>query len=153
MPAQPAPVSAPVRHNGRMDLLTVHQRLYERTGGRLGHRLIGVPSALLRTTGRRSGEPRTSALVYARDGRDYLVVASNGGADRPPGWLFNVEAKPDVELQVGRLRFPATARVVTAGDPSYPRLWEAVNANNHGRYLRYQTRTERKIPVVVITPR
>jgi deazaflavin-dependent oxidoreductase (nitroreductase family) len=108
---------------------------------------------MLRTTGRRTGEPRTSALVYARDGRDYLVVASNGGADRPPGWLFNVEAKPDVEFQVGRRRFPATARVVTAGDASYPRLWEAVNANNHGRYRRYQTRTDRKIPVVVITPR
>jgi deazaflavin-dependent oxidoreductase (nitroreductase family) len=136
-----------------MDLLTLHQRLYERTGGRLGHRLIGVPSALLRTTGRRTGEPRTSALVYARDGGDYLVVASNGGQERPPGWLFNIEAKPDVELQVGRRRLAATARVVTADDPSYPRLWAAVNANNHGRYRNYQTKTDRKIPVVVLTPR
>ena len=67
-----------------MDLLSVHQRLYERTDGRIGHRLIGVPSALLRTTGRRSGKVRTSALVYARDGDDYLLVASNGGSDRPP---------------------------------------------------------------------
>jgi deazaflavin-dependent oxidoreductase (nitroreductase family) len=135
-----------------MDLLTFHQRLYERTDGRVGHRLIGVPSALLRTTGRRTGQPRTSALVYARDGDDYLVVASNGGSDHPPGWLFNIEAKPDVELQIGRDRFAGRARVVSATDPDYPRLWEAVNVNNHGRYRRYQTKTERKIPVVVISP-
>jgi F420H(2)-dependent quinone reductase len=135
-----------------MDLLTLHQRLYERTGGRVGHRLIGVPSALLRTTGRRTGEPRTSALVYARDGGDYLVVASNGGSDRPPGWLYNIEAKPEVGMQVGRRQFAGTARVVTADDPEYPRLWDAVNDNNHGRYRRYQANTSRKIPVVVITP-
>jgi F420H(2)-dependent quinone reductase len=136
-----------------MNLLTLHQRLYERTGGRIGHRLIGVPSALLRTTGRRTGQSRTSALVYARDGAAYLVVASNGGSDRPPGWLFNIEAKPDVELQVGRRRFAATARVVGGDDPEHPRLWEIVNANNHGRYRRYQARTTREIPVVVIAPK
>jgi F420H(2)-dependent quinone reductase len=135
-----------------MDLLTMHQRLYERTGGRVGHRLIGVPSALLTTTGRRTAQRRISALVYARDGGDYLVVASNGGSDRPPGWLFNIEAKPAVDFQVGRKRFAATARVVTAEDPAYPRLWAVVNDNNHGRYRRYQAKTSRKIPVVVITP-
>jgi F420H(2)-dependent quinone reductase len=135
-----------------MDLLTLHQRLYERTGGLVGHRLIGVPSALLRTTGRRTGQPRTSALVYARDGGDYLVVASNGGSDRPPGWLFNIEAKPEVEVQVGRKQFAARARVVAADDPGYQRLWDAVNSNNHGRYRRYQAKTGRKIPVVVVTP-
>jgi deazaflavin-dependent oxidoreductase (nitroreductase family) len=135
-----------------MDLLTLHQRLYERTDGRVGHRLFGVPSALLRTTGRRTGRPRASALVYARDGGDYLVVASNGGADRPPGWLFNIQAKPEVELQVGRQRFAATARVVDGDDREHARLWEIVNANNHGRYRRYQAKTARKIPVVVVTP-
>jgi deazaflavin-dependent oxidoreductase (nitroreductase family) len=136
-----------------MDILTLHQRLYERTDGRVGHRLIGVPSALLRTSGRRTGQPRTSALVYARDGGTYVVVASNGGSDRPPGWLFNIEAKPDVEFQVGRQRFAATASVVRGDDPDYLRLWEIVNANNHDRYRRYQAKTARKIPVVVITPK
>jgi F420H(2)-dependent quinone reductase len=136
-----------------MDLLTLHQRIYERTGGRVGHRLIGVPSALLHTTGRRTGQPRTSALVYARDGADYLVVASNGGSERPPAWLFNIEATPAVELQVGRQRLAGTARVVSLDDPDYSRLWAIVNDNNHGRYRRYQAKTARKIPVVVITPR
>ena len=135
-----------------MDLLRVHQWLYERTGGGVGHRTIGVPSLLLRTTGRRTGQVRVSALVYARDGADYLLVASNGGSDRPPGWLFNIEARPDVEIQVGRRRAPARARIVTAGDPGYPRLWQAVNDNNHGRYSGYQAKTTRKIPVIVVTP-
>jgi F420H(2)-dependent quinone reductase len=141
-----------ISETAAMDLLSVHQRLYERTDGRIGHRLIGVPSALLRTTGRRSGKVRTSALVYARDGDDYLLVASNGGSDRPPGWLFNIEAEPDVEIQVGRMRTAARARIVTADDPGYPRLWKAVNDNNHGRYGGYQAKTSRKIPVVVVTP-
>lgn len=135
-----------------MNLLTMHQSIYERTDGRIGHRLIGVPSALLRTTGRRSGKVRTSALVYVRDGGDYLLVASNGGSDRPPGWLYNIGAKPAVELQVGRNRLAGTARVVNADDPGYLRLWKLVNDANHGRYRGYQTKTERKIPVVAVTP-
>jgi|SRR5271166_1337577 len=135
-----------------MDLLTLHQRLYERSDGRIGHRMIGVPCLLLRTTGRKTGQTRTSALVYARDGADYVLVASNGGADRPPGWLFNIEAKPAVEIQVGRTRSAATARAVAADDPDYPRLWKLVNDNNHHRYEGYQAKTERKIPLAVITP-
>jgi F420H(2)-dependent quinone reductase len=135
-----------------MNLLTVHQRLYERSDGRIGHRLLGIPSALLRTTGRRTGQIRTSALVYARDGADYVLVASNGGADRPPAWLLNLAAEPEVEFQVGRVRMPATARIVPAGDPGYPRLWQLANANNHHRYEGYQAKTSRMIPVVVVTP-
>src|SRR5439155_26077091 len=96
---------------------------------------------------------RTASLVYARDGDGYVVTASNGGADRPPGWLHNVSAKPEVEVQIGRKRFPATARVVDKGDdPDYERLWRLVNATNHGRYDRYQTKTRRPIALVVLTP-
>ncbi len=130
----------------------MHQRIYERTDGRLGHRLIGVPSLLLRTTGRRTGQTRTAALVYARDGDGYVLVASRGGSDSPPGWLHNVEAEPAVEIQVGRSRRPATARVVRPADPEYTRLWKLVNDKNYGRYDRYQTKTERKIALVVVTP-
>jgi len=81
-----------------------------------------------------------------------VLVASAGGADRPPGWLFNVEAKPQVEIQIGRVRSAATAQIVTANDPTYPRLWKLVNDKNLGRYDRYQTKTERKIELVVVTP-
>lgn len=134
-------------------VLRLHEQLYKRTGGRIGHRMIGVPTLLLSSVGRRSGKTRTNALVYARDGEDYLLVASNGGADRPPAWLYNVRADPHVEIQVARERRKGTARVVESTDPEYERLWSVVNANNHDRYTAYQQQTSRPIPVVAVTPR
>jgi deazaflavin-dependent oxidoreductase (nitroreductase family) len=133
-------------------VLRLHEQLYKRTDGRIGHRMIGVPTLLLRTTGRRSGVTRTNALVYARDGDDYLVVASNGGADRPPSWLHNLRANPDVEVQIGRQRRKGTASVLEPTDPDYDRLWKIVNANNHDRYSAYQKQTTRAIPVIAVTP-
>ena len=133
-------------------VLRVHERIYKATDGRLGHNMIGVPTLLLRTTGRRSGETRTNGLVYARDGDDYLVVPSNGGADRAPGWLHNVKADPAVEVQIGRERQKGTARVVEPADPDYERVWKIVNENNKDRYTAYQEKTDRPIPVVAVTP-
>ncbi len=133
-------------------LLRLHEQVYKRTDGRVGHRMIGVPTLLLRTTGRRSGATRTNGLVYARDGHDYLVVASNGGADRPPAWLHNLQAKPDVEIQIARERRNGTARIVEPSDPDYARLWEIVNNNNRDRYRAYQKRTSRAIPVIAVRP-
>ena len=135
-----------------LGLLHLHQAVYEGTDGRVGHRMLGVPCLLLRTAGRRTGKSRTSALVYARDGNDYLVVASLGGSDRAPGWLHNLRARPQVEVQVGRNRFPALASVVERGDDAYDRLWRLVNEGNGGRYDRYQARTARPIPVVRLSP-
>ena len=133
-------------------VLRIHDRIYKATDGRIGHKMIGVPTLLLRTTGRRSGATRTNALVYARDGDNYLVVASNGGADRPPAWLHNLKANADVEIQIGRERRRGTARVVEPSDPSYDRLWRIVNENNRDRYSGYQKLTDRPIPVVAVTP-
>jgi deazaflavin-dependent oxidoreductase (nitroreductase family) len=132
--------------------LLVHSRLYVGTDGRVGHRMIGVPSLILRTTGRRSGRRRPSVLIYARDGGDFALVASNHGLDRPPAWQLNIEADPAVEVQVARRRASGRARVVPPGTPEHARLWALVNANNRGRYAGYQRRTERPIPVVVVTP-
>ena len=132
--------------------LRVHEKLYTATDGRIGHRMLGVPTLLLRTTGRRSGVTRTNGLVYARDGAGYLVVASKGGADQPPAWLLNLQAKPEVEIQIGRQRRKGISRVVEPSDPDYARLWKIVNENNGDRYTAYQEATSRPIPVVVITP-
>ncbi len=134
-----------------LGLLHVHQAIYELSDGRVGHRLLGVPCLLLRTTGRRTARTRTTALVYARDGDDYLVVGSLGGAPHAPGWLHNLRARPQVGVQVGRERFPAVATVVDRGDEEHHRLWRLVNDNNGGRYERYQSRTTRPIPVVRLT--
>jgi deazaflavin-dependent oxidoreductase (nitroreductase family) len=133
-------------------ILRIHEAIYKSTDGRLGHGLIGVPTLLLRTTGRRSGATRTNALVYATEGDDYLVVASNGGSDKPPSWLYNLQANPQVEVQVGRTRRPAHARVIVPGDPDYDGVWTTVNQNNHDRYTAYQKQTRRPIPVVALTP-
>jgi deazaflavin-dependent oxidoreductase (nitroreductase family) len=114
--------------------------------------MLGVPSLLLRTTGRRSGATRTNGLIYARDGEDYLVVASNGGADRPPAWLHNVRASSDVEVQIGRERQKCAATIVEPSAPGYDRLWKLVNENNRDRYTAYQKQTTRPIPVVVVKP-
>jgi deazaflavin-dependent oxidoreductase (nitroreductase family) len=133
-------------------VLRLHRKLYVRSNGRVGHRILGSPTLLLRTTGRRSGATRTNALVYARDGEDYLVVASNGGADQPPAWLYNLRAKPEVEIQVAKDRRTATARIVEPTDSDYERLWRLVNDNNRERYTAYQQQTSRQIPVIAVSP-
>lgn len=134
-----------------LGLLRLHQGIYAVTDGRVGHRLLGVPCLLLRTTGRRTGKRRTSSLAYALDGQDYVVVGSLGGADRAPGWLHNMRAEPRVEVQIGRDRFPAVATVVDRDDDDHQRLWRLVNEKSGGRYDRYQARTSRPIPVVRLT--
>jgi deazaflavin-dependent oxidoreductase (nitroreductase family) len=134
-------------------ILRLHQLVYERSGGRLGHGMIGVPTLLLRTTGARTAAQRTNALVYAKDGENYVVVASNGGADNSPGWFFNVRKNLDVELQVGQRKLPGSARIVDHDDEEYQRLWRLVNLNNHDRYDAYQTQTSRPIPLIVVAPK
>src|ERR1035441_11112021 len=81
----------------------VHRWLYQRTGGRLGHGIIGVPALLLHTTGRRSGLRRTVALVYGRDGSAFVVAASNYGGDHDPVWLGNIRADARVRLQAAQI--------------------------------------------------
>ncbi len=135
-------------------VLRGHQWVYENSGGLVGHRLLfGNPTLLLRTVGRKSGQARTSALTYARDGRDYVVTASNGGSPKPPGWLANVKAAPDCEIQVGRQAIPVTARATYPADPDYARRWTMVDAVNNGRYAAYQAKTDRPIALVVLSPR
>jgi deazaflavin-dependent oxidoreductase (nitroreductase family) len=133
-------------------VLRFHDAVYKRTNGRIGHKWLGVPTLLLSSTGRRSGQTRVNSLVYARDGDDYIVVASKGGADEHPGWLHNVRAHPDVEVQVGRDRSKATAKVLGPEDPDYARVWKLANDGNSNRYDAYQEKTSRPIPVVVVTP-
>jgi deazaflavin-dependent oxidoreductase (nitroreductase family) len=134
--------------------LEVHQSIYEKSGGVLGHRLLaGMPTLLLRTKGRKSGLTRTSALVYGRDGADYLVVGSNGGAPKSPHWILNLEADPTVEIQVGTKKRPATATALRPDHADYERLFAICNKANRGTFAQYRTKTSRPLPVVVLTPR
>ncbi len=136
-------------------MLRLHDKIYQSTNGRIGHKIPGGPvNLLLHTVGAKTGLQRTNTLSYARDGADYLVVASKGGDPRSPSWYHNLKAHPDVEINVGTKRFGATAKPVLPGDPDYPRLWQIVNnmKNNKGRYEGYQKLTSRPIPVIVLTP-
>jgi F420H(2)-dependent quinone reductase len=136
-----------------MNPVALHRWAYELTGGRIGHRLGGGSrAALLTTTGRKTGQSRTVPLAYSRDGADYVFVASNNGRDRPPAWLLNAEAKPEVQMQIGPAHLLGTARVVPPGDPGYARLWQLANDGNRGRYQRYQARTSRPLALLVVTP-
>ena len=132
--------------------MRVHDTVYQQTNGWIGHRLMGLPSLLLHTVGAKTGTPRTTSLTYARDGDDYLIVASNGGAPRSPGWYHNLKADPNVEINVGPKRFAVTATIVGSDDPDYARRWKLVNDNNNHVYDGYQTRTTRPIPIVALTP-
>ncbi len=134
------------------NILRAHESLYKSTDGRVGHKILGVPTLLLRTVGRRSGQARTNALVYARDGERYLVVPSAGGADAAPAWLHNLRAEPNVEIQLGRKRQRATAKEITHEDPDFARVWRIADDANGHRYDAYQEKTKRPIPVVALTP-
>lgn len=145
--------SIPAVRKAGIQLLKVHQFVYERSGGRVGHRLGNTRSLLLRTVGAKTGQPRTNALTYAKDGDAYLVVASNGGAPRSPGWYHNLRRSPDAEIQIGTRRIQVHARPVLPGDPDRDRMWKIVNDHNSNRYRGYQKATSRPIPIVALTPR
>ena len=126
-----------------------HVKAYLESDGEVGYLWNGATSLLLTTTGRKSGEPRTSALIFAKDGDDYLVVASMGGAPTHPSWYLNLIANPQAEVQVKGEHIRVTAR--TASDDEKPRLWKIVT-EQWPNYDVYQTRTERVIPLVVLSP-
>jgi F420H(2)-dependent quinone reductase len=133
-------------------VLRIHDSVYRGTNGWIGHRTLLIPSLLLHTVGAKTGKARTTSLTYARDGNDYLIVASKSGDPHAPGWYHNLRKNPDVEINVGPRRFGVTARPVVPGDTDYSRLWQIVNKNNFNRYAAYQEKTSRPIPVVVLSP-
>jgi deazaflavin-dependent oxidoreductase (nitroreductase family) len=124
-----------------------HIDRYVATDGEDGHDWEGTQTLILTTTGRRSGEPRPQALIYGRNGDDYLVVASKGGAPQHPAWYLNLDANPEVEVQVKGDKFKAHARTATPEEK--PTLWP-IMTKEWPDYDNYQKKTDRDIPVVVL---
>jgi deazaflavin-dependent oxidoreductase (nitroreductase family) len=125
-----------------------HVRRYRETGGEVGHIWRrGSKTLLLTTTGRKTGKPRTTPLIYEQDGDDFVIVASNGGATENPGWYQNLAQEPTVEVQVMKDVFVCKARTATGEERE--RLW-TLAAQQWPDYDAYQTRTDREIPVVVL---
>ena len=134
-------------HDSPTDWVNEHTRQYVESGGADGHDWNGVPTLLLTTAGRKSGLRRRTALIYGVDDAAYVVVASKGGAPDHPAWFLNLQANPDVELQVGAEVFAARARVTAGAERE--RLWQAL-AQIWPAYNEYATKTDRQIPVVVL---
>jgi deazaflavin-dependent oxidoreductase (nitroreductase family) len=126
-----------------------HIRAYRETGGEVGYVWNGVPTLLLTVTGRRTGRELTSALIFGRDGDDYLVVASKGGWPDHPSWYLNLQANAAARIQVKAEELGVVARTASATEK--PRLWK-IMTDIWPNYDVYQSRTDREIPVVVLTP-
>jgi deazaflavin-dependent oxidoreductase (nitroreductase family) len=123
---------------------------YEGSGGTSGTTLQGLPVVILTTLGAKSGKIRKTPLMRVADGNEYAVVASLGGAPKHPVWYFNVKSNPEVELQDGTTKQDMVAREVTGDEKA--RWWEiAVKA--FPPYADYQKKTDREIPLFVLSPK
>ncbi len=128
-----------------------HIQRYRETGGEDGYEWrYGTQILLLDTVGNKSGQPRTHALIFREFNGAYLVVASNGGTDAPPAWFLNLQAQPDVQIQIKDKVIAARARVATPDEK--PAMW-AEMTDAWPDYDDYQARTDREIPVVILEPR
>ncbi len=130
-----------------VDLVT--QAVYRATDGRLGAVQGKVAMLLLHSVGRKTGKVRTHCLQYQRDGKEYLIVASNFGLPKPPAWYLNLQANPCVRIQAGRAHLDVVAHTATPEERS--RLWPQIVAK-HPPYASYQAATNREIAVVILTP-
>jgi F420H(2)-dependent quinone reductase len=130
-------------------ILSLMVFLYRTTGGRIGGKMGRVEVLLLTTTGRRSGKQRTVPLIYIRDGSTYVITASAGGAERHPGWFFNLRSHPQASIQLKEKQIRVTAEI--AGPEKKPELWARL-VEVASNFAGYQKRTGRDIPMVILHP-
>ncbi|MEV7044653.1 nitroreductase family deazaflavin-dependent oxidoreductase [Amycolatopsis sp. NPDC051061] len=135
--------------DSQWDWVAEQTRTYLDSGGTEGHESNGVYTLILVTTGRKTGVPRRTCLIYGTSGEDLVVVASKAGADEDPAWFKNLEANPSVGVQVGTRRLTARARVATSAERGS--LWTQM-AKIFPLYDEYAEKTDREIPIVLLTP-
>lgn len=128
-----------------------HVRVYRESGGERGYIWKrGTTTLILTTTGRRSGEPRDTPLIFRDDGERWVIVASKGGWKDHPGWYYNLRANPEATIQVKDEVIPVRAHVAEGEERE--RLWKLM-IEVWPRYEGYQERTDREIPIVVLERR
>ena len=125
----------------------MHRWLYRLSGGRIGTRVNGFEILMLTTHGRRSGEPRQVALQSLEHGDGWAVIGSYAGEDRDPAWVLNLRAEPVADVQIGRSHTRVRAR--EAGGEERAELWRRFVAVDDA-YDEYETRTSRRLPVVIL---
>jgi F420H(2)-dependent quinone reductase len=129
----------------------LHARLYRMTGGRFLPRWAeGMPVLSLTTTGRKSGKPRSTTIIYVEDGELLAVMPSNAGSDKPPAWWLNLQANPEADVQIAKERRCVRARRATPEEAE--RLWPRMRELYSG-FEEYQSFTEREQPIVLLEPR
>ena len=130
-------------------LMSLHAGIYRASGGKVLGKMGKAPMLLLTTTGRKTGKRRTMPLLYLEDDDSLVLVASAGGQPTHPAWYANLRADPAVEVQIGRAVQKLRARTATAEERA--RLWPTVVALYPG-YAKYQEKTAREIPLVILGP-
>jgi deazaflavin-dependent oxidoreductase (nitroreductase family) len=125
----------------------IHLRLYLWSSGRIGNTLRGLPVLILRTKGKKTGLPRTNALMYLPHAKDFAVIASNLGEDHDPAWWINLKAQEEAPVQIGKQHYTVRAREVQGDERE--QLWVAISKVNSD-YEQYRTWTSRRIPVVLL---
>ncbi len=116
--------------------------------GVVGGMFAGMDLLLLHTIGAKSGQPRLNPMAYTKDGDRYIVIASKGGAPSNPAWYYNLVANPDVTVEVGSETF--AARATPADEPERTELYDKM-ASKYAAFAEYRDKTERTIPVVILT--
>lgn len=127
----------------------LHSSIYRASEGRVWGKMFGGNVLLLNTTGRRSGQRRTTPLLYLRDGEDFVVIASNGGAPKHPAWYFNLMANPDATVEISGDE--TRVRAEEASPEEKARLWPKV-VEMYSGYEGYRRKTDREIPLVFLHP-
>ncbi|WP_116951998.1 nitroreductase family deazaflavin-dependent oxidoreductase [Jiangella endophytica] len=135
--------------DSQWDWVAEQTRTYLTSGGSEGHEANGLRMLVLVATGRTSGQPRRTCLIYGTSGNDFVLVASKGGADEDPDWFKNLEADPSVGVQVGTRRFTGRARLASPAEREA--LWPQM-VRIFPLYGDYADKTDRQIPVVLLTP-
>jgi deazaflavin-dependent oxidoreductase (nitroreductase family) len=146
-PAIPPPGS--LRFRLVKTFVDLNVRVYRLTGGRLGGKVKGAPVLLLDHVGRKTGRARTTPVLYLRDGADLVIVGSRGGSDAMPAWFLNLMSSPNTTVQIGSKRRAVVARKATPEEKQ--RLWPRL-VEMYDEYAIYQQRTEREIPVAILSP-
>jgi len=130
-------------------IVWIYTALYRLTNGKIGGTMVGLGVLLLTTTGRNTGKQRTKPLCYFEEGRDYVIIASNGGADKHPAWFLNLKNDPRVRVRIKDAEFSAIAEV--SEPKSRERLWQKL-INLSPYYIKYGNKTRRQIPMILLHP-
>jgi deazaflavin-dependent oxidoreductase (nitroreductase family) len=129
--------------------LSIYIFLYRLTSGAIGGQMSGLKVLLLTTTGRKTGQRRTTPLGYFKQEGNFVLIASNGGADRNPAWFYNLQSNPQVAIQIGNKQMAAQAE--QASSEKRKQLWTEL-VKMAPAYAQYTQRTKREIPMVIVQP-